>query len=113
MSIELTAIVLQRVTCDLPIFPVPFHLSWKHISDLPLADPSCGGPDLATGGPTEGPVCVVVECSDEEDKPGSCIFLDECDTSDDRLDAVGGPLSKKGSGKSKTSKRLLHHTGKQ
>ena len=39
-SIELTAIVLQRVTCDLPISPVPFDLSWKHISDLPLANPS-------------------------------------------------------------------------
>ena len=43
-SIELTAIVLQRVTCDLPISPVPFDLSWKHISDLPLADPSLGQP---------------------------------------------------------------------
>ena len=43
-SIELTAIVLQRVTCDLPISPVPFDLSWKHISDLPLADPTFGQP---------------------------------------------------------------------
>ena len=24
--------------------PVPFDLSWKHISDLPLADPSFGAP---------------------------------------------------------------------
>ena len=44
-SIELTAIVLQRVTCDLPISRVPFDLSWKHNSDLPLAaDPSFGQP---------------------------------------------------------------------
>ena len=41
-NIELTAIVLQRVTCDLPISFVPFDLSWKHISDLPLADPRPG-----------------------------------------------------------------------
>ena len=42
--IELTAIVVPKVTCDLPIHPVPFELSWKHISDLPLADPSFGQP---------------------------------------------------------------------
>ena len=39
-SIELTAIVVSTVTCDLPIYPVPFDLSWKHVPDLPLADPS-------------------------------------------------------------------------
>ena len=43
-SIELTAIVLPKVTCDLPVHPVPFDLSWKHISNLPLADPSFGEP---------------------------------------------------------------------
>lgn len=42
--IELTAIVVPKVTCDLPVHPVPFDLSWKHISDLPLADPSFGQP---------------------------------------------------------------------
>ena len=43
-SIELTAIVLPKVTCDVPVHPVPFDLSWKHLSDLPLADPSFGEP---------------------------------------------------------------------
>lgn len=27
------------VTCNLPLAPVPFDLSWKHTSDLPLTDP--------------------------------------------------------------------------
>ncbi len=43
-SIELTATVLPKVTCDLPTSPVPFDLSWSHLSDLLLADPSFGQP---------------------------------------------------------------------
>ena len=39
-SIDLAAIVLPKVTCDLPACPVPFDLS----SDLPLADPTFGEP---------------------------------------------------------------------
>jgi hypothetical protein len=50
--IELTAVIVPKVTCDLPVHPVPFNLSWKHISELPLADPSFGQPgriDLLLG----------------------------------------------------------------
>ena len=41
---DLTAIVLPRIKCDLPISPVPFNLSWNHLSALPLADPAFGEP---------------------------------------------------------------------
>ena len=43
-KIEVTAVVVPKVTCNLPLAPVPFQLSWKHISDLPLADPDFGRP---------------------------------------------------------------------
>lgn len=43
-KIDLTAIVVPRVTCNLPVYPVPFNLTWKHISDVPLADPEFGQP---------------------------------------------------------------------
>ena len=43
-SIDLTAIILPKVIWDLPVSPVPFKLSWKHVTDLPLADPSFGEP---------------------------------------------------------------------
>ena len=39
-DINLTAIVLPKITCDLPVSPVPFVSSWSHISDLILADPA-------------------------------------------------------------------------
>ena len=41
---DLTAIVLPRITCDLPVSPVPFDLTWNHLSGLPLADPAFGEP---------------------------------------------------------------------
>ena len=44
-EIDLTAIVLPKVTCDLPVSPVPFDSSWSHISDLLLADPAFGLPN--------------------------------------------------------------------
>ena len=43
-SIDVTAVVVLKVTCDLPLCPIPFDLQWKHISDLPLADPGFGQP---------------------------------------------------------------------
>lgn len=43
-KINLTAIVVPKVTCNLPIYPVPFESSWSHISDLTLADPAFGQP---------------------------------------------------------------------
>lgn len=45
-------IVVPRVTCDLPLKPVTFDLSWKHLSDVQLADPDYGLPgrvDLLLG----------------------------------------------------------------
>ena len=43
-NIGVTAIIVPRVTCDLPLSPVPHCLSWRHLSNLPLADPSFGEP---------------------------------------------------------------------
>ncbi len=40
----MVAIVSPMVTCDLPISPVSFDLSWKHLSDIPLADPDFASP---------------------------------------------------------------------
>ena len=40
----MTAIVVPRVTCDLPLHPIPFDLKWTHLNDLPLADPDFGRP---------------------------------------------------------------------
>ena len=39
-----TAVIVPRVTCDLPLTHVPFQLDWSHITDLPLADPAFGQP---------------------------------------------------------------------
>jgi hypothetical protein len=50
--IVVTAVVVLKVTCDLPLCPVSFDLQWKHISDLPLADPGFTQPgriDLLLG----------------------------------------------------------------
>ena len=48
----LTAIIVPRVTCDLPLRPVHNSSNWSHISNLPLADPDFGTPgkiDLLLG----------------------------------------------------------------
>ena len=42
---NITAIILPRVTYDLPTFPVPFNSQWSHLTDLVLADPTFGIPD--------------------------------------------------------------------
>ena len=41
---QVSAIVIPRVTCDLPVKPVTPKLSWDHLSDIPLADPDFGRP---------------------------------------------------------------------
>ena len=41
---NITAIVVPKVTCDLPIHPVPFNSKWNHLRDLALADPEFGTP---------------------------------------------------------------------
>ena len=40
-KVNITAIVVPRVTCDLPVHPVP---TWTHLNDVPLADPHFGTP---------------------------------------------------------------------
>ena len=48
----ITAIVVPRVTCDLPLQPVCNSSNWSHISNLYLADPDFGVPgriDLLLG----------------------------------------------------------------
>jgi hypothetical protein len=35
-----TALIIPKVTCDLPVDPIPFQLGWDHISDLSLSDPT-------------------------------------------------------------------------
>ena len=49
---DVTAIVVPRVTCNLPTCSVEFNPSWEHLRDLTLADPSFGRPskiDLLLG----------------------------------------------------------------
>ena len=48
-KIHLTAIILPRVTCNLPVNPVPFDLSWTRLTGLPLAYPSFGEPQRVDG----------------------------------------------------------------
>ena len=48
----ITAVVVPRVTCDLPLQPVYNSSNWSHISNLSLADPDFGTPgriDLLLG----------------------------------------------------------------
>ena len=39
-KMNLSAIVVPHVTCDLPVVPIPLDPSWSHISNLRLADPA-------------------------------------------------------------------------
>lgn len=51
-KIALSAVVMPKVTCDLPLSPIPFNSRWKHLSGLTLADPEFGNPgriDLLLG----------------------------------------------------------------
>ena len=41
---QVSAIVVPRVTSDLPVKPVTPPLSWSHLCDIPLADPDIGRP---------------------------------------------------------------------
>ena len=36
---KVTAVVVPRVTCDLPLHPISFDLKWRHLEGIPLADP--------------------------------------------------------------------------
>jgi len=44
MKVSITAVVVPKVTRDLPSHPVPFKQEWSHLSDLDLADPTFGQP---------------------------------------------------------------------
>ena len=49
---EVSAIIVPRVTCDLPLHPVSFDSSLHHLEDIDLADPDFGRPgriDLLLG----------------------------------------------------------------
>ncbi len=51
-KLQVTAVVLPRVTCDLPLYPVRQNSKWTHLSGLHLADPDFGRPgkiDLLLG----------------------------------------------------------------
>ena len=41
---HVTAIVVPRVTCDLPLHSISFDSKWKHLSNIQLADPNFGHP---------------------------------------------------------------------
>ena len=41
---KVTAVVVPRVTCDLPVRTIPFHKEWKHLKGLQLANPDFGKP---------------------------------------------------------------------
>ncbi len=43
-KLQVSAIVVPRVTCDLPTQPVHFNTKWSHLNGLHLADPSFGQP---------------------------------------------------------------------
>ena len=43
-NIGVTAVIIPRVTCDLPLHPISFDLKWNHLSNLQLADPTFGQP---------------------------------------------------------------------
>jgi len=44
-KLQISAIVVPRVTCDLPVQPVHLNSKWSHLSDLHLADPDFGQPN--------------------------------------------------------------------
>ena len=51
-EISVSAVVVPRVTCDLPLRPVPLDSRWDHLDHIHLADPGFGNPskiDLLLG----------------------------------------------------------------
>ena len=41
---DVTAIVVPRVTCDLPFNPIPLKKEWNHLEGVDLVDPGFGCP---------------------------------------------------------------------
>ena len=51
-KINVNAVIVPRVTCELPSKHIPFDSKWEHLTDLTLADPDFGRPgkiDLLLG----------------------------------------------------------------
>lgn len=51
-EINVSAVIVSRVTCDLPSQHIPLKTEWNHLTDLVLADPDFGRPgkiDLLLG----------------------------------------------------------------
>ena len=44
MKFDVTALVVSRVTCDLPPYPILYSPKWTHLPGLALADPEFGTP---------------------------------------------------------------------
>ena len=43
-AVNVTAVVVPHVTCDVPLQHIPFKAEWSHLADLTLADPEFGRP---------------------------------------------------------------------
>ena len=43
-KVTVSAVVVSKVTCDLPHYHILFDTKWNHLSYLPLADPDFGKP---------------------------------------------------------------------
>ncbi len=43
-TLQLSALVVPRITCDIPTQPVHFNAEWRHLDGLHLADPNFGEP---------------------------------------------------------------------
>ena len=51
-KIDVTAIIVPKANCHLPMSPIAFRMDWTHLSDLTLADPGFtqpGGIDILFG----------------------------------------------------------------
>ena len=59
-ALQVEAFVLPKVTGELPVYPVPFHQEWGHLSGIRLADPDFGCPgnvDVLLGADVFSSVC--------------------------------------------------------
>ena len=51
-KLNMSAVIVPRVTCDLPLHPTPLDRKWDHLARIQLADPGFGDPgriDLLLG----------------------------------------------------------------
>ena len=53
ITLNINALILRKITSNIPSCPVAFNHHWKHLSGLSLADPDFGKPgsvDILLGG---------------------------------------------------------------